>query len=68
MRSFVRSILQGEILGVSIGEIMPDDWAWTWSWPRGERAAELGLAGAPHYVQVWDVDPAKMVRPYVATE
>jgi acetamidase/formamidase len=58
---FVRGAKAGMTLEISIGEIMPDDWAWTWSWPRGERAAELGLAGAPHYVQVWDVDPAKMV-------
>jgi acetamidase/formamidase len=57
----VRGAEAGMTLVISIGEIVPDDWAWTWSWPRGERAAELGLSDAPHYVQVWDVDAARMV-------
>ena len=58
---YVRGAKAGMTLEISIGEIVPDHWAWTWSWPRGQRAAELGLAGAPQYVQVWDIDPAKMV-------
>jgi acetamidase/formamidase len=58
---FVRGARPGMTLEIAIGEIVPDDWGWTWSWPQGERAAELGLAGAPHYMQVWDVDPARML-------
>jgi acetamidase/formamidase len=58
---YVRGAKVGMTLEIAIGEIVPDNWAWTWSWPQGERAAELGLAGAPQYVQVWDVDPATMV-------
>jgi acetamidase/formamidase len=57
----VRGAKAGMTLEISIGAIVPDTWAWTWSCPQGERAAELGLADAPHYVQVWDVDPERMV-------
>ena len=58
---YVRAAKVGMTLEISIGEIVPDTWAWTWSWPRGERAVELGLADEPHFVQVWDVDPERMV-------
>jgi acetamidase/formamidase len=58
---FVRGAKPGMTLEISIGAIVPDTWAWTWSWPEGERAVELGLAEAPHYVQVWDVDPERML-------
>src|SRR5260221_9755621 len=59
---FVRGAKPGMTLEVSIGAIVPDTWAWTWSWPQSERAAELGLADAPNYVQVWDVDPERMLE------
>lgn len=58
---FVRGAQAGMTLAIAIGEIVPDNWAWTWSWPRGARAAALGLSDAPQYVQIWDVDPARMV-------
>jgi acetamidase/formamidase len=57
----VRGARAGMTLEIRIGDIVPGDWAWTWSWPRGERAVELGLSGALQYVQVWDVDPARLL-------
>jgi acetamidase/formamidase len=57
----VRGAKAGMRLKVSIEAIVPGDWGWTWSWPEGERAAQLGLAGAPHYVQAWKIDAERML-------
>jgi acetamidase/formamidase len=58
---FVRGAKPGATLAVHIDAIVPADWAWTWSWPEGRRAVDLGLVGTPGFGQLWDVDPAAML-------
>jgi acetamidase/formamidase len=57
----IRGAKPGQTLEVRIGEIIPDDWAWTFSSPDARRAAELGLAGKAAFGQFWEVDPARLV-------
>jgi len=57
----VRGARAGQTLAVRIDAIVPDDWAWTFSGPAGERAAALGVAGAAPFAQFWEVDVARGV-------
>jgi acetamidase/formamidase len=54
----VRGAKAGQTLEVRIDEIVPGNWGWQWSWPRGQRAVDLGVAGIADHVQTWDVDVA----------
>jgi acetamidase/formamidase len=56
----IRGAKAAQTLEVRIGEIIPDDWAWTFSSPEPRRAAELGLEGNPAFGQFWEIDPARM--------
>jgi acetamidase/formamidase len=56
----IRGAKAGQTLEVRIGEIVPDDWAWTFSSPEPRRAAELGLEGTAAFGQFWEIDPARM--------
>jgi acetamidase/formamidase len=58
---YVRSARPGMTLAVEIGPIVPADWAWTFSGPRCDRAAALGVAHRPPYAQLWDIDPATLL-------
>jgi acetamidase/formamidase len=58
---FVRGAAPGSTLAVRIDAIVPGDWAWTWSWPEGRQAVDLGLVGTPGFGQLWDVDAAAML-------
>lgn len=57
----IRGARAGMTLEIGIGEIIPGDWGWTWSWPRGERARELGVDEEAGHVMMWDIDARKML-------
>jgi acetamidase/formamidase len=57
----VRGAKAGMTLSIRIDAIVPDEWAWTFSGPQGERAAALGVAGLPPYATFWDVDPERLI-------
>jgi acetamidase/formamidase len=57
----VRGARAGMTLAIRIDAIVPDEWAWTFSGPQGERAAALGVAGLPPYATFWDVDPERLI-------
>jgi acetamidase/formamidase len=57
----IRGARAGQTLAVEIGPIIPEDWAWTFSGPQGDRAKALGLADAPPHAQFWDIDPEQML-------
>jgi acetamidase/formamidase len=58
---FVRGAKHGTTLVTRIDAVIPADWAWTWSWPEGRRAVELGLVGTAGFGQLWEIDPAAML-------
>jgi acetamidase/formamidase len=57
----IRGAKPAMALEIEIGTIVPGDWGWTWAWPQGERAQELGVAGMPGHPVYWDVDPHRLV-------
>ena len=57
----IRGAKPGQTLEIRIGQIVPDDWAWTFSAPDARRAAELGLVGKAAFAQFWEVNPVRMM-------
>ena len=57
---FIRGAQPGMTLAIRIGALVPGDWAWTWSWPSIGRVRELGLAGLPNAMRMWNLDPERM--------
>jgi acetamidase/formamidase len=57
----IRGARPGMALEIEIGAIVPGTWGWTWSWPQGERAKDLGVAGMAGHPMMWDVDPRGLV-------
>lgn len=57
----IRGARAGMTLAVEIGAIVPADWGWTWSWPQGQRALDLGVEEKAGHVMMWDVDAEQML-------
>jgi acetamidase/formamidase len=57
----IRGARAGMTLEISIDAIVPGDWGWTWSWPQGERARDLGVEERAGQVMMWDIDAEKML-------
>ncbi len=57
----IRGARAGMTLAVEIGAIVPGDWGWTWSWPGGQRAIDLGVEEKAGQVMMWDIDAVQML-------
>jgi acetamidase/formamidase len=57
----IRGAKPGMTLEIEIGAIVPGTWGWTWSWPQGERAKDLGVAGMSGHPLMWNIDPKRLV-------
>jgi acetamidase/formamidase len=57
----IRGAAPGMALEIEIGSIVAGDWGWTWSWPQGERAKDLGVAGMRGHSIGWVIDAACMI-------